>query len=102
MARKGILLDEKNDLLTQPGRDENGLIISGVVIGDSDLQNMELIVKSAKGEFKEYPVLGVSPEEYIKSVGREKELIREVTVQLEMDGYNPKVAFENGNLKIEI
>ena len=63
---------------------------------------MDMIVRSAKGEFKEYPVLGVSPELYLKSVGKEKEFIRECTLQLALDGYKARVEFNNGNLKIEV
>jgi hypothetical protein len=98
--RKSILLTEDNDLQISPVR-ENGLIVSGLVIDESDRQSIDLIVEAAKGEFKEFPYLGCSLINYLKSVGREREMIREVTVQLELDGYNPTVTYNNGNLGID-
>jgi len=46
----GILLDETGDVMVQNG---------SMVIEDSTLQNQYLILLAQKGEFKEYPTLGV-------------------------------------------
>ena len=68
-------------------REASGKIISGLTIGDTDYQNIRLIVLSNKGDFKEHPILGVGAERYLKSVGREHELRREIAVQLDAVGY---------------
>ena len=46
----GILLDQNGDIMVRNG---------GMVIGDTTLQNQYLILVAQKGEFKEYPTLGV-------------------------------------------
>lgn len=103
--RKGILLstDEAtyNDVVIEVVKDAHGMILSGVVIGETDSQNVDIIVGAAKGEIKEYLYLGVGLVRFIKSVGREREMIREVNVQLQLDGYKPTVTFNNGKLTIE-
>ena len=47
---KGILLDETGDIMVNNG---------SMVIEDSTLQNQYVILVAQKGEFKEYPTLGV-------------------------------------------
>lgn len=89
--RKGILLDDNDDLAVHNGT---------LVIGESDKQNIDLITESCKGEFKEYPVLGCGLVNYLKTTGQEKDMIREVTVQLALDGYNATVTYNNDNLEI--
>ncbi|HOI27099.1 MAG TPA: hypothetical protein PLN63_05325 [Paludibacteraceae bacterium] len=91
---RGILMDENFDISVKDGTFE---------VGTTDEQNVQLIVCSNKGEFKEYPHLGVGAINYLKSVGKEKVLKRAVRVNLQMDGYNnPNVIMDNGQLKIEI
>ena len=46
----GILLDENGDIMVRNG---------GIAIGGTSLQNQYLILLAQKGEFKEYPTLGV-------------------------------------------
>lgn len=103
MARKGILLDESTgDLLITPIK-VNGLIMQGLVVGVTDAQNVDMIVSMAKGESKEYPVIGVGIVTYLKSVGRERDMIREIKLQLAMDGYDKAtVKYELGQLSIDI
>lgn len=64
---------------------DNGLIISGFVVGDVLYQNQALILLSQKGEFKENPLLGVG----INDVCNDHDFTqwrREITEQLEADG----------------
>ena len=85
---KGILLNEETgDLAINVVRDASSKIVSGLTVGDADYQNIRLIVLSNKGDFKEHPILGVGAEKYLKSVGRENDLRREIAVQLEAVGY---------------
>lgn len=88
--KKGIVIGEDGDLKIQIKRDENGKIISGMVIDETDYQNVDFLVIANKGEFKEYPTLGVGVEKFLKSTGKQKELRREIAVQLETDGYKTR------------
>jgi len=59
MSKKiGIQLTNDCELVINPVRD-NGLIISGLVVGDTLYQNQFMILNAQKGEFKENPTLGV-------------------------------------------
>lgn len=84
---KGILIGDNGDIEINVVRDESGKIVSGWTVGDSDYQNVDLVVVANKGDFKEYPVLGVGAERYLKSVGRTNDLRREISVQLAAIGY---------------
>ncbi|GAB6121658.1 hypothetical protein [Dysgonomonas termitidis] len=85
---KGILLNEATgDLDINVIRDADGRILSGLTPGDTDYQNIRLLMLSDKGDFKEQPVLGVGAEKYLKSTGRENDLRREIAVQLDATGY---------------
>ena len=101
--RKGILTDElTSELLIKPIR-ESGLIISGFVIGNSDQQHVNDIVTMAKGELKEFPVMGVGIINFLKSTGKEREMVREIKVQLSLDGYDEaNINIQNGQFKIQI
>ena len=55
----GILLDPATgDLAVSARRDGAGLIAQGLEVGTATFQNQALILRAAKGEFKEYPTLG--------------------------------------------
>lgn len=81
----GILLDENGDLLIKPVRDANGLIISGVVVGDVTVQNQRTILLVEKGEIKESPTLGVGLTSFLDDDDT-SELLREVRINLNADG----------------
>ena len=62
----------------------------------SDMQHIQDIISASPGAYKESPSVGVGIRNYVNSVGREKEIAREVTIQLEADGYscrNPKITY---------
>lgn len=60
MSKKvGIQLTSDLELATNVVRDSTGLIVSGLVVGDTLYQNQYLILQAQKGEFKENPTLGV-------------------------------------------
>ena len=61
--RTGILLTADGDIAIHPQLDENGLIVTGLVIGDTLYQNQYLILTAQKGEFKEDPLFGVAIED---------------------------------------
>lgn len=95
IMRRDIMLDpETGDLVFANG---------DIAVGNSDEQNAQLIVNAEKGEYKEHPQLGVGLRKYLKSTGREREMRREIAVQLELDGYdNANIETDNGTIKIEI
>ncbi len=70
------------------------LIVNGdFVIGDSDLQHISDIILSAPGWFKEFPLLGVDPENSLNGRGVD-ELRQQINIALQSDGYDtgtPKV-----------
>ncbi len=78
---------------------ENGLLS----IGNTREQNAQLILSAEKGEFKEYPTLGVGLHKYINSVGRDQEMIREIKVQLSLDGMSDAVVeVIDGRLQVRV
>lgn len=100
--RKGILLDESGDVLIKPIRDSDERIVRGLVIGESDYDHVRLIVESSKGDFKDYPVLGVG-ERFLKSVGRAADIRAEVQTQLELDGMKADVSvMSDGKMEINV
>lgn len=104
MIQKGLILDDTGDLDIQAQRDDSEMIVSGLAIGETDFQCIDMVVIANKGDFKEYPVLGVGAEKYLKSVDRAAEFRREISVQLEAIGY-PKAdvkVSDNGELEIDV
>lgn len=77
MVAKDIILDDNNDLLIKNG---------DFVIRESDSQHIQLIIESAFGSWKQFPLCGVGINKYIKSSGQQSALKREIRVQLEADG----------------
>lgn len=73
-------LDENKDLSFKNG---------DFHIGDTDQQNLELILLSHKGSFKEFPILGVGITDYLKSpeIISRLRLENEINNQLEYDNF---------------
>ena len=73
------------DLLLEVERNAPGQITRGIVVGGALYQNQALILQAAKGEYKEYPTLGVG----IAAMVNDNDLTdwkREIALQLEGDG----------------
>jgi len=90
---KGILLDENFELVINPVRDINGLILSGIQVGNIDYQRVKMIVLAQKGEFKEFPTLGFGIDNYLKANAQEvkQRFVNEMTKELKSDGMDAKV-----------
>ncbi len=72
-------------------------------LGDTREQNAQLILVAEKGEFKEWPTLGVGLHKYINSTGRDREMLREVKLQLSLDNITPQsITISDGKLKVEL
>ena len=102
---KSILLDtETGDLKIQVRRDANGKIIGGLLVGNSDYQNVNLIIRAQKGEFKEVPTLGFGIENYLRSNETVKQqFVNELKKELASAGYRgAKVKIGNTLLEFEV
>lgn len=88
-------LDENKDLLF-----EN----DDFLIDNTDQQNIELLLLSHKGSFKEYPILGVGISDYLKSpeIISRLRLENEISNQLEYDNFNIKEVDVNNLENIHI
>lgn len=51
--------DEQNDLKIVVTRDSNGIITSGLFLGDITYQNMNFILSIHAGEIKDNPTIGI-------------------------------------------
>jgi hypothetical protein len=81
----GIQLNNDYDLDVKVKKDTTGKILSGLVVGDVTVQNQAVILLAQKGEFKEYPVVGIG----INDICNDSDFRlwkREITEQIEKDG----------------
>lgn len=92
---KDIILTDDFDLLI-----ENG----DFVIGRSDQQHVNCIFLSHPGEYKQFPVTGFGASRYLKKTTLSKQkFMRNLTLQLELDGYkNPEISNDLDNLIIKV
>ena len=77
MAGKGILLDENNDLL---------IVGKQMVIGDSEMQEVAIILEMNQGALKSSPLLGADLVQLLKSNASKVDVQRRVRIHLEKDG----------------
>jgi hypothetical protein len=89
-------------------QDNNGLVVNSLtndfVISESDNRHIEDIIVSNKGEWKQYPSLGVGIDLELNGDGNKQKIVRDILLQLQGDGYiveKPKIKFDNlGKLEI--
>ncbi|KAA6335613.1 hypothetical protein EZS27_016180 [termite gut metagenome] len=65
-AQKGILLTEDCDIAVQPVRDAKGLIVSGLLLGESVDQQAFIVLRLRQGEWKEDPLLGCGLTKFLR------------------------------------
>lgn len=102
---KGILLTNEFDLVINTIRDADGLITSGIVLGNIDYQRCKLIMEVQKGEIKEYPTIGFGIDSYLKSgnaIKDKQKFIAELTKELKSDGIDARITINNDLSKFEI
>ena len=87
--RKGILLNDNGEIWVQVSRDPDRLITGGLVIGESDTQNVEHIIRAYRGEYKENPTLGGEIMKQQNGIITQT-YRRFLQIQLETDGYDIK------------
>ena len=73
---RDVLLDENNDLK----------IVNGdFVIGESEMQDVGLILSSNQGEWKEHPIIGANLVTKVRSNTNDGRLERELRIQMKLD-----------------
>lgn len=103
-GRRGILLDEETgDLLIRATRGIDGKITGGLVVGPSAAQDVGIVLMAAKGEIKENPVLGVGAVNWVNSTNKDRQLKREVSIQMALIGLgDAQVEVRNGEIDVTI
>lgn len=88
-----ILLDSNNDL-----KIENG----DFVMGDSTYQNQKCLLLAAKGDYKQFPLIGVDVFNWLND-DRPEDMMREVRIQFSNDGMRVNKMDVNypSNIKID-
>ncbi len=88
---KDILLNTDFDLLTADG---------DLVVGESTSQHQQLLIVSAKGDFKENPTIAVGAGGYLKDED-ETGLMAEIKIEFEKDGMIVnEITINNGNIEV--
>lgn len=86
---KDIILNEENDLIINETGD--------FLIKESDQQHIVLIINTFIGDWKNHPYCGVGIIRYLSASGQHQTLRRNISVQLEADGYNVNDVVLKGN-----
>ena len=89
--KRGILLDENNDLKVIVRRDSNGLITQGLCIGEREVQDAYIVLKANQGEIKEDPIIGANLIRMIRSKADKERIRKTIKISLQRVG----VEFEN-------
>lgn len=67
-------------------------------IGTTDEQNVQLILLTNKGEWKEHPVLGAGLLSYLHSNASDMQIQRQIRLQLSLDNIKPKTLQVNNKI----
>ncbi|MCF6184356.1 MAG: hypothetical protein L3J56_06965 [Bacteroidales bacterium] len=78
---KDILLDDNNDLIFQTG---------DFVIGESEKQDIKMILQAVKNDYKQTPEIGVNLIEYINNSQDGRALKQAIKLNLRIDGKENK------------
>jgi len=76
---KDIILDEDNDLLFKNG---------DLVIGESEMQEVGLILQSNQGDFKQSPIIGSNLTTEVRGLDNKVKRERNLRIQMKLDGKN--------------
>jgi hypothetical protein len=90
MARRDYKQTEDGDLYFDP-------VTGDLEVVDSDEQHIQDIVMAAKGDYREFPLLGVDAIKFKNSSGRTAEFVRAIKEELAKDGYPGMKVILNGN-----
>jgi UPF0288 family protein (methanogenesis marker protein 3) len=98
---EGMMLDDNHELQIDVKRDANGLITSGVVIGDITFQNQELIIACEKGEIREAPDKGVGAANYVDDEEPD-DFLKAINIELTREGMKVNSIGFNEENKLDI
>ncbi|MDR0603588.1 MAG: hypothetical protein LBG80_04705 [Bacteroidales bacterium] len=101
MRGTGIQINNNYELEIKVRRDKDGIIVSGLSIGDTTYQNQALILICQKGELKSSPLTGVG----INDICNDNQFTlwkREIIEQLEADGQTIyKLQLDSKGMKLD-
>lgn len=95
---KGLLLDKDGDILIVPHTETDGL--TGIVIGDTLIQNAAIVLELNQGELKEDPVLGANLIRHIRSKVDRTAIEKQIKVHLKRTGIDYNELVDKINIKI--
>lgn len=99
---KGILLSDDSDIKIKPVLNSDGLIVSGLTVGESVYQQQTLLLVLNKGEIKENPMVGVGISDYILDDVGNDSITQEISAQFTNDGMRIfDLVISGGNLQID-
>jgi hypothetical protein len=92
---KDIIVDQTGDL---------EILNGDIFVNESDSQHLEFIVTADKGQFRQFPLIGVGIRRFSNGPFDAQAIRQAIKLQLESDGYNVrKVSVSNnGTGQIEI
>ena len=92
---KDLLLDDSDDLLIEAG---------DLVVDDSQEQEVGLLLRTAQGEWRASPLTGFGVQQRTRSEINRTQFERELSTQLELDGFDVKQASlsVDGQLSISV
>lgn len=97
----GMQIDAGGNLLIKPRTDSSGLILGGLVIGNTLYQNQYLILTAQKGDIKEHPLLGAGIEDMAND-NDTAEWRKRIVDELAKDGMKTdRVTITGGSLTID-
>lgn len=97
---KGMLLADNGDLAIKPVLEKEG-IRSGVIIGDSMMQDAYIVLGLNQGELKEDPLIGPNLLRFIRSKATKTAVIKQVRMHLERDGLDYDELKETININLK-
>lgn len=79
MAFKDVILDSDGDM---------EILNGDIFINESDSQHVEMILTADKGQFRQFPLIGVGIKKFSNGPFSPQAIKQSIKLQLESDGYN--------------
>ncbi|WP_461632738.1 hypothetical protein [Labilibaculum euxinus] len=85
---KGVLIDTNYDLVINTKKNNAGLLIGGLVVGDNTDQCAALVLGMSQGELKEDPLLGAGLTKFIRGKQSKSQIEQVMRQHLTRAGIN--------------
>jgi len=84
--------------------DTNGLQINSgdLVVNDSDQQHIEHILRASKGQFAQFPTIGVGMQYYVAGSISPQALKKDISLQLRVDNFKVRTVTIDSDFRINI